>query len=159
MSYIAHVQLGQLTLSGSSTLTLRPGLARSGRTHSLLGFANTLPELDEVSLLLPAMGCGSAAGVLRGVDDEAVEDGRRTTGGGAVVVGFALRPGGGLAASAGVEDVDEDDVDADGRGIMTGRLDWVGIAMRGWSDGGGRAATDMPSQSRSGGGRDGFVRC
>jgi len=46
----------RLTLSGSSTLTLRPGLARSGSTHSLLGFANTLPELDEVSLLLPAAG-------------------------------------------------------------------------------------------------------
>jgi len=84
----------------------------------LLGFANTLPELDEVSLLLPAAGWGSATGVLRGVDD-AADEGRRTMGGGAAAV-FALSPAGGLAASAGV---DEEEEDADGRGIMTGRLD------------------------------------
>ena len=86
--------------------------------------------------------------MLRDVD-EAADEGRRTMGGGAAT-GFALRPAEGLAASAGLDD-DEDD--ADGRGIMTGRLDWVGIAMRGWSDGGGRAATDMPSQSRVAGER------
>ena len=60
-----------LTLSGSSTLTFLPGFARSGNTHSLLGFAKTLPELDEVSLLpeatatLPTGGSGAAA--VRGV--------------------------------------------------------------------------------------------
>jgi hypothetical protein len=40
-----------LTLSGSSALTLRPGLARSGKTHSFEGLANNLPAEEEVSLL------------------------------------------------------------------------------------------------------------
>lgn len=38
------------TLSGSSSLTFRPGFALSGRTHSWLGLAKTLPDEEEVSL-------------------------------------------------------------------------------------------------------------
>jgi hypothetical protein len=55
----------RLTLSGSSALTLRPGLARSGSTHSFDGFANTFPAEEEVSLLpAPAgMAIELAAGV------------------------------------------------------------------------------------------------
>lgn len=41
----------RLTLSGSSAQTFRPGLARSGKTHSFDGFANTFPAEEEVSLL------------------------------------------------------------------------------------------------------------
>ena len=73
-------------MSGSSTLTLRPGFALSGKTHSLLGFANTLPELDEVSLFpdgveeVEVEAVGKGVGAARGVED-AVEEGRRTIGG------------------------------------------------------------------------------
>jgi len=81
------------TLSGSSTLTFLPGLARSGSTQSLLGFANTLPELDDVSLLPLAVATGvaggRAAGVLRGVEEDAEEGCRTMTG---LAAGFALSP-------------------------------------------------------------------
>ncbi len=53
---------GQLTSSGSSSLTFRPGFARSGKTHSLLGLAKTLPEDDELSLP------GTVAGVVEGLE-------------------------------------------------------------------------------------------
>ena len=114
LTFLVSAEYGsKLTLSGSSTLTFLPGFARSGNTHSLLGFAKTLPELDDVSLFPPddAVGVGgSGAGVLRGVVDDA-DDGRRTrTGGGAA--GRALSPGAGRGAMADVE----------GRGCMMGRV-------------------------------------
>lgn len=64
-------------MSGSSTLTFLPGLARSGSTHSLLGLAKTLPELEEVSLLPPAPtkeaeGDG-AGGAIDAVEDDATD--------------------------------------------------------------------------------------
>lgn len=39
----------QLTSSGSSAHTFRPGLALSGSTHSFEGFANTFPADEDVS--------------------------------------------------------------------------------------------------------------
>ena len=45
------------TFCGSSEASLRPGLARSGTTQSLLGLAKTFPDDEEVSLL----GAGRAA--------------------------------------------------------------------------------------------------
>ena len=39
------------TSSGSTEETFLPGLARSGRTHSLLGLAKTVPLEEEVSLV------------------------------------------------------------------------------------------------------------
>lgn len=85
----------------------------------MLGFAKTLPELDEVSLLLDgvddeleAAAGGSVAGVDRGVDD-AVDDGRREMVG-VGWVGLALTCATGLDAMLEVE--------AAGRGIVTCRL-------------------------------------
>lgn len=57
---VSSIASCQLTLSGSSTLTFLPGFALSGSTHSLLGFAKTVPAEEEVSLpgpLATATGC------------------------------------------------------------------------------------------------------
>lgn len=65
----------RLTSSGSSALTFRPGLARSGKIHCLLGFAKTFPEDDEVSLL--GTGCTGVGGVEWDAEREE-SDGRAT---------------------------------------------------------------------------------
>jgi hypothetical protein len=107
-----------LTLSGSSTLTLRPGFALSGRTHSLLGLAKTLPELEDVSLLPELLGPARLAGDAAAADCEPPggvdTDGRRAT------VEFAD----GRDFSWGAVDAEEDEEEdeAAGRGCMTARF-------------------------------------
>lgn len=71
---LANTLVTKLTLSGSSAHTLRPGLARSGNTHSFDGFANTLPADEEVSLLSPAAGCATAVELAVDVEAELGRD-------------------------------------------------------------------------------------
>lgn len=61
-------------MSGSSAETFLPGLALSGNTHSLDGFANTLPAEDDVSF--PRTEPNAVAAVIAGVDEEEELDGR-----------------------------------------------------------------------------------
>lgn len=79
--YEGEVHSNRLTLSGSSAQTFRPGLARSGNTHSFDGFANTFPADEEVSLLPLAMAwVGTGPLTEEAVEVEAVL-GRETMGG------------------------------------------------------------------------------
>ena len=76
-----EVHSKRLTLSGSSAQTFRPGLARSGKTHSFDGFANTFPAEEEVSLLPLAIAwVGTGPLAEEAVEVEAVL-GRETMGG------------------------------------------------------------------------------
>ena len=108
-------------------------MARSGKTHSLLGLAKTLPELLDVSLD-PDAGATAVAG---GFDVEGrgvvAAEGRPTIAAGAEGLAFTC---GGRDAMAGVP--------AAGRGCIKGRPAdlCVCIGGRGWSDGGAKA-TDM----------------
>lgn len=150
-----------LTLSGSSTLTFRPGFARSGNTHSLLGLAKILPAEEDVSF--PA-----ASAAEGGVAAEQVDGAREGTGrvaGDGAGVGFVLEPedegtegrasafaAAGRAAMGRDLTADAADVDADvdgrdcKRGVGRGAMLILGPDA-GWD--GARTATDMTAVDRS----------
>lgn len=118
-------EMAPLTSSGSSTTTFRPGFARSGSTHSLLGLANTFPDEELVSF----PGTRKAA-----FDAEGVAEG----GGGLTV----------LVTGAGLADTVRDAVDLAATGFEVD-ADVVACEGRAWSRGVGLAdgadgvATDM----------------
>jgi len=117
---------GELTLSGSSAHTFRPGFALSGNTHSLEGFANTFPADEEVSLLLLPLATG--------VDDVEAVLGRETIDGRA---GIAIFPfAWSLEGMVERAFIDVDGVEVEGRAA---RLEVV-EAFKGRG-----SATDMPT--------------
>ena len=77
------------TLSGSSPLIFRPGLTRSGKIHSLLGLAKTLPDEEDVSLpeMVDRLACCTVERLdgpdadLKGVDGVGREVGLARSGG------------------------------------------------------------------------------